>query len=130
MVKKIKEKRLRCIAYLSTTGDLENVDCREQKQLKYIQEYARAHNIEIVKIFHRNALGQRDVNKHLDYMIQLIREKKADGIILANMMAISVNVSDAYYKVGKVKEAGGHMVTVDEGRLTLYIKKGAENEAD
>ena len=130
MSKKIKEKRLRCIAYLSTTGDFENVDRRERNQLKYIQEYARAHNVEIVKIFHRNVLGQRDVNRHLDYMIRLIREKKADGIILANMLAISRDIPDAYYKVGKVKAAGGHIVTVDEGRLSLYIKKGAENETN
>lgn len=106
------------------------MDRRERNQLKYIQEYARAHNVEIVKIFHRNVLGQRDVNRHLDYMIRLIREKKADGIILANMLAISRDVPDAYYKIGKIKEAGGHIVTVDEGRLGLYIKKGAENETN
>lgn len=30
-----------------------------------------------------------------------------------------------YFKVGLVIEAGGIVVTVDEGRLDMHIKKGA-----
>lgn len=33
--------------------------------------------------------------------------------------------TDAYYKVGLIVEAGGIVVTVDEGRLELHIKEVA-----
>ena len=47
------------------------------------------------------------------------------GVVVANMAAISSSVADAYFKVGLVIEAGGIVVTVDEGRLDMHIKKGA-----
>ena len=43
--------------------------------------------------------------------------------IIANMAAVSVNLLDAYVKVCEVVEAGGIIVTVDEGRLGLNIKE-------
>ena len=39
------------------------------------------------------------------------------------MAAISSSVADAYFKVGLVIEAGGIVVTVDEGRLDMHILK-------
>lgn len=39
------------------------------------------------------------------------------------MAAVSVNLLDAYVKVCEVVEAGGIIVTVDEGRLGLNIKE-------
>jgi hypothetical protein len=116
------EERICCIVYLSTVGDTSSVDKREKKQLSYIQEYADAHNVKIVKKMHRDVMGQADVNHHFDIMVEMIRRGKADGIILANIMSVSSNVADAYYKVGKVKAVGGHIVTVDEGRLGMNVK--------
>lgn len=116
------EDRICCIVYLSTEGDVFSVDKCEQKQLGYIQEYAKAHNVKIVKKMHRDVLGQADVNRHYDLMVEMIRRGVVDGIILANMMSVSSSVADAYYKVGKVKAAGGHIVTVDEGRLGMNVK--------
>ena len=55
----------------------------------------------------------------------MIKKGQVDGIITLNMLAISSDEADAYYKVGKVKAAGGVMVTVDEGRLGMYINRGA-----
>ena len=42
------------------------------------------------------------------------------------MMAISIDIPDAYYKVGKVKAAGGVIVTVDEGILGMDVKTREE----
>lgn len=122
--KKLKqvEERIYCIVYLSTEGDVFSVDKREKKQLSYIQEYADAHNVKIVKKMHRDVMGQSEVNRHFDVMVEMIRHGKADGIILANMMSVSSSIADAYYKVGKVKSVGGHVVTVDEGRLGMNVK--------
>jgi len=120
--KKQQEEKITCVAYLSTIGDLYSADRREAKQLRYIREYARAHNIFISRIMHRDVLGQADVNCHFNLMVEMVRKGKVDGIILANMLSVSADVPDAYFRVGKVKAAGGCIVTVDEGRLEMDIK--------
>lgn len=43
---------------------------------------------------------------------------------MKNMQAISKDVSDAYLKVSKVRNAGGYMITVDEGELKLRLTMG------
>ena len=125
--KKNIEPEIRCIVYLSTEGDMNFTEQRENKQLRYISEYAKAHNIKIVKKMHRDVLGQNDVNKHFNQMVEMIRKGNADGIIVANMMCISKDVPDAYFKVGMVHNAGGVMVTVDEGRLSMKIVEVNKN---
>ena len=121
--RKKKEPHIECVAYLSVSGELKGIEKREKRQERYIREYAKAHNIDIVGVVRRNGLGQMEVNRHIDSIIQLIRKKKVEGIIVANMMAISADILDAYYKVGKIRAAGGVIVTVDEGRLELGIKE-------
>lgn len=121
--RKKKEPRIECVAYLSVSGELQGIEKREKKQERYIREYANAHNIDIVGVIRRNGLGQMEVNRHIDSITQLIRKNKVEGIIVANMMAISADIPDAYYKVGKIRAAGGVIVTVDEGRLELGIKE-------
>ena len=65
MSRKVKEKEpVRCIAYLSVFNHDRYVESYEKKQLKKIKESAVAHNIEIVKVFHKDVLGQGDVNEH------------------------------------------------------------------
>ena len=118
----LRIERICCVIYLSTTGDIFSVDKRELKQLSYIQEYARTHNVKIVKKMRRDILSQADVNRHYDLMVEMIRKGIVDGIILANMMSVSSSVADAYHKVAKVKAAGGHIVTVDGGRLEMNVK--------
>lgn len=120
---KAREEKVACIAYLSTKGDMLSADIREKKQLRYINEYASAHNIEIKKILHRDVLGQGDVNIHFEKMLHMIRQGQVEGIIVANMLAISSDMADAYLKVGKVRAVGGCMITVDEGRLGMVIKE-------
>ncbi len=121
--KKVIEDKITCVAYLSTTGDILSAEKREEKQLKYIMEYAKAHNIEIIRVMHRDVLGQAEMNKHFDLMVDMIKCGKVQGIILSNMMAVSTNIPDAYLKVGKVRDAGGCVVTVDEGNLLMRIKE-------
>lgn len=53
MAKRI-EPRYECIAYLSVEADLNVVDRLEDKQLKYIKEYAKAHNIKVVGVMRRH----------------------------------------------------------------------------
>lgn len=119
---KKKGRKLRCFVYLSTKADERTVEEKEKKQLRYIREYAKAHNIEIVKIFRRGILGQYEVNRHFNALLAKLSDKEADGILLANMGCISAGEVDAYCKVGKVHAVGGQIVTVDEGNLDLNIK--------
>ena len=58
MAKKI-EPRYECIAYLSVEADLNVVDRLENKQLKYIKEYAKAHNIKVVGVMRRHGFWRR-----------------------------------------------------------------------
>lgn len=119
---KRREKEISCFVYLSTDGDINSASVKEKKQLKYIKEYAKAHNISVKAIYHRDILGQYDVNRHFMGIVKRISQCEADGILIANMGAISTCIEDAYHKVGIVAAAGGVIVTVDEGRLNLPIK--------
>ena len=49
-MKKKREKTINCFVYLSTEGDINGAEVREIKQLRYIREYAKAHNIIIKKV--------------------------------------------------------------------------------
>lgn len=119
--KKCQEPIIRCIAYLSVNSTFEDVEFRERKQLRYIRNYAASHNITITKIMHKDVLGQMDVNIHFERMVNMVKQGFVDGIITANMMAVSNGTADAYLKAGKVAEAGGVMVTVDEGKMLMKI---------
>ena len=121
-MRKKKMKKINCFVYLAVDADERTVEAKEMKQLRYIKEYAAAHNIHIVKVYHKDILGQTVVNGHFRNMLQRLENKEADGILLANMGAISVGLADAYYKVGLVVASGGQIITVDEGNLSLNIK--------
>ncbi len=117
-----RQNTLRCIVYLSVDGEMEEIAGKERRQLKYIKEYARANGIEIVGILHRGGLGQFEVNRQINAIIAQIKAKKYDGILIANMDAVSIGISDAYTKVGRIIEIGGRIITVDEGELKLPLK--------
>lgn len=119
--RKKKETKIECIAYLSTEGDVEKAEIYENRQERYIREYAKAHNIDIVGIERRHAFGMQDVNRQFHRMASLVANKKVDGVIVTNMAAVSTDLVDAYRKVGMIRAAGGYMVTVDEGRLGMNI---------
>ena len=68
-------------------------------------------------------MGQSIVNEHWKTIAGMIRNGKADGVLIANTEAVSSSVSDSFYKIGQVYEAGGVVVSVDEGRLSMPIKR-------
>lgn len=120
MAKK-KEPQYECIAYLSVEADLNHVDRLENKQLKYIKEYAKAHNIRIVGIMRRHGFSMNDVLRNFRQITTYIRKKQIDGVIMAGMKFVSSDMTDAYFKIGMVKAAGGQIITVDEGNLSMNI---------
>ena len=119
--KRKAKKNIRCIVYLATVADEDTVDRKEQKQLRYIREYAKAHQLQIVKVFHRSILGQMDTNRHYQNIVKRIQSEEAEAILLANMGMISQSLPDAYGKVGQMLEAGRRVITVDEGELKLNL---------
>jgi len=122
-VKIDKKPNLMCIAYLSTDGSLYNIQEKEDKQLRYLREYAKANNVDICLLVRRKGMGQAIVNKQWERMADLIARGKADGILIANTEAISPSIKDVFYKIGQIYEAGGIVISVDEGRLTMPIKR-------
>lgn len=116
---KRREKPIDVIAYLSTDGNMYSAPGKEKKQLRYIKEYANAHNIHIVRTMSRDIAANRDVLKHFNTIASLIANGYANGVIVVNTEAISVSMADAYYKVGLIAEVGGTFISVDEGRLVL-----------
>lgn len=119
-----KRKTIECIEYLSVEAPLKKVEYLEDKQSRYIREYARNKEYLIVGTVRRHGFSQRDADRQWDEIVDKIRRKKADGVILANMAAVSANMPDAYKKIGQVVDAGGIIVTVDEGRLAMNVKGG------
>ena len=118
-----KKSNLMCIAYVSA-GDQasEWIQQVERKQLNYIKDYAKAHDIGIKTVVHRGELGSYEANRQFEYIIKRIQNGEADGLIVANMMVIAKDIPEAYYKAGRINAAGGRMVTVDEGVLRLRLK--------
>ena len=117
-----RKRKREFIALLSTTGSLIETEKREEKQERYIRNFVKTQDIEIVGVVRRNGLGQADLNRQFEKIIQMIRQKRAEGVIVVNMMAISTDIPDAYYKVGKIIDAGGIIMTVDEGNLGMSVK--------
>ena len=127
--KRVVPEPIDCIMYLSTEGDLWHAEEREEKQKRYVMDYNKAHGINVVKTMHRDVVGQVGVDRDFAKMVELIRRKKVQGIVVANMKCISSSLPDAYYKIGMVVQAGGKMITVDDGNnLFMDVKGFGEDE--
>ena len=118
-----KIKKLDCIEYLSVQAPLEKVNMLEDKQSRYIHDFAKKSEFHIVGKIRRNGFSQRDVDRQWMQIVNMIRKKQISGVVVANMAAVSSSLADAYYKVGLIIEAGGIVATVDEGRLDMHIKE-------
>ena len=114
-----KVRKMDCIEYLSVQAPLEKVNMLEDKQSKYIHDFAKKSEYCIVGKMRRNGFSQRDVDRQWMQIVNMIRKKQIKGVVVANMAAVSSSVADAYYKVGLINEAGGVVVTVDEGRYRM-----------
>lgn len=127
MSRKKKRKVFDCIEYLSVEAPLEKVDFLEDKQSKYIREYVKNKEYSIVGTERRHGFSQGDVNRQWAAIVKLIRDKRVDGVVVANMAVVSDSVPDAFYKVGQIIDAGGIIVTVDEGRLDMNIRRNCSD---
>ena len=119
MGRRKKEKKRFCIAYLCATGEMHQIQRKEDKQERYIHEYAAAHNIEVVKVLHKDVLGMVMVWEHFVAMSHVIQKGQADGVIVSNMEEVSTGLSDAYAKIGLIREAGGDIISVDQKDLLI-----------
>ncbi|MDD7641354.1 MAG: recombinase family protein [bacterium] len=119
MGRRKKERKRFCIAYLCATGELNQIQRKEDKQERYIREYAAAHNIEIVRVLRKDVLGMSMVSEHFGMMAYFIQKGRADGVIVSNMEEVSTSLSDAYEKIGVIREAGGEIISVDQRNLAM-----------
>ena len=120
-MKKTK-KEIRAIVYLSVEGDMRKIPYKEEKQLRYIREYAKAHTIKIVKIVHRDVRGISLMNSQFKEIVNDIALGQADVILVSKTGCIAQSVPEAYQKAAMVAQAGGKLVTVKEGVLYMPVK--------
>lgn len=111
------------LEYLSVEAPLNKVNRLEDKQSRYIREYVKNKNYRIVGSMRRNGSSQGDVDRQWKKIVSLISKKQIDGVVIANMAVVACDLPDAYRKVGQIIEAGGMIVTVDEGMLAMNIKE-------
>lgn len=111
------------LEYLSVEAPLNKVNRLEDKQSRYIREYVKNKNYRIVGSMRRNGSSQWDVDRQWKKIVSLISKKQIDGVVIANMAVVACDLPDAYRKVGQIIEAGGMVVTVDEGMLAMNIKE-------
>jgi fructose-1,6-bisphosphatase/inositol monophosphatase family enzyme len=121
-----KRKTIECIEYLSVEAPLEKVDYLEDKQSKYIREYVRNKEYLVVGTERRHGFSRRDVDRQWMQIVNKVRKKQVDGVIVANMRAVTDSMVDAFIKVAQIQEAGGIVVTVDDGRLEMNIRGFSE----
>ena len=115
-------KEIRAIVYLSVEGDMRKIPYKEEKQLRYIREYAKAHRIKIVKVVHRDVRGISLMNRQLKEIVNDIALGQADVILVSKVGCIAKSIPEAYQKAAMVAQAGGKLVTVKEGVLYMPVK--------
>lgn len=55
-------------------------------------------------------------------LVSMKQKMQVDGVIVANMSVITDNLIDAFIKIAQVQDAGGIIVTVDDGRLAIQLR--------
>lgn len=80
-----KKKTIECIEYLSVSAPLDIVDRLEDKQSKYIHEYVKNKEYMIVGTERRHGFSQNDVDRQWHQIVDKIRKKQVDGVIVANI---------------------------------------------
>ena len=117
-----KKKTVECIEYLSVSAPLDKVDRLEDKQSKYIHEYVKNKEYMIVGTERRHGFSKKDVDRQWQQIVNKIRKKQVEGVIVANMRAVTDNFVDAAKKIAQVQSAGGIVITVDDGQLLLNLR--------
>ena len=126
--RKIVKEQIPGIVYLSSNEEssFELAEMKENRQLRYINEYADVHGLIPMKIVRRGCFGPAVRNKLFQDCLYLMKQGKVSALLVANMDAISSGLADAYRKVGMVQEQGCRIISVDEGELRLDIKSVRE----
>ena len=126
--RKIVKEQIPCIVYLSSNEEssFELAEMKENRQLRYINEYADVHGLIPMKIVRRGCFGPAVRNKLFQDCLYLMKQGKVSALLVANTDAISSGLADAYRKVGMVQEQGCRIISVDEGELRLDIKSVRE----
>ena len=122
--KKTVEMEIPCIIFLSTDehDSFDLAEAKENRQLKYICEYADAHGLVPVRIVRRSCMGQGVCNELFKKCIRYMHVGRPKAILVANMSLISTSEADAYYKIGMVRENGFQIFSVDDkGKLELGL---------
>lgn len=117
------KSNIKCIVILSSseTDNWDKARKKEDKQLRYINEFAKKHQLVTMEIVRRGCFGSLQMSRLLDSVIKKMNSGKADAVLVANALAISSSIADAYFKIGKVIEAGHRFITVDEGELGMKL---------
>ena len=114
---------IKCIVILSSNEneDWDKARKKENKQLNYINKYAKSHNLICMEIVRRGCFGPYEMNRMFNNNINKLKAGKAEALLVENALSISTDIPDAYLKVGKVNAAGFRFITVDEGELSLKL---------
>lgn len=127
---KRKEKRkrepleeIRCIVFLSSDEDtsIDKAEEKENRQLRYISEYADAHGLIPMKIVRRGCSAPIVTNQMYMNCIEMMKQGKAEAVLVANMHYIAQDEADIYAKVGRVRANGFRIFTVDDGELMMTV---------
>ena len=111
-----------CIVILSVNEEnICLIEKKENKQLNYINDYAKSHNLLIMKIIKKGYSGENGKKQIFHRAVSLMEQGKAEALLIANMASISSGIADAYHRIGIIKERGFRIFTVDEGELHLNL---------
>ncbi len=121
--KKQHTENVRCIIILAS-DEKESIDkaaLKENKQLRYINEYANAHGLIVTKIVRMGCFSINVAEGRFVHCIELLKQGIAEAVLLANMHYIGRDEFDIYNKVGLIRGSGFRIFTVDDGELVLNI---------
>lgn len=118
----MNKKKVRTIAYLGADAFTKGDEIKKAKQLKYISEYAKAHNLHIVKIVDTSYLGKTMRRNQVKQITEDIFNRKAEAMIVTKTQIIADDIAEAYAIAGNIASVGGRLITVAEGILCLNIR--------
>lgn len=127
--RKAKQDIIPCIVFLATDEEtFEQAEKKEDRQLRYINQYADAHGLVPMKIMRKGCFAPYVVNQMYSRCVDLMQQGKAEAILVANMDYLALDEEDAYRKVGQVRKAGFRVFSVDDGELKMKIHFRTEKE--
>ena len=114
---------IRCIVFLSSyeNDSFEQAEKKEDKQWRYVSEYADAHGLIPMKIVRQCCMAPIVANQMFLNCLEMMRQGLAEALLVANMNYIAYGERDIYEKVGIIRENGFRIFTVDDGELKMCI---------